>query len=135
MRYFTESLNLPERCAQCGTLIGPGRTGRKFCSAACKNRWHNQHRLPDKDREAKRVIRILSNNRTLLLRLLNMGVRNIDRLTLMNLGYNLNYFTSVHKAGNRLVYACLDVKYELSPTRMKKIELLRMGVEVMEEDV
>ncbi len=131
---LTEPLSQPERCVQCGTLIGLGRIGRKFCSVACKNKWHNQHRLPDKDREAKRVIRILNNNRELLLRLMNMNVHNIDRLTLMNLGYNLNYFTSVHRAGSRLVYACLDVKYELTPTRMKKIELLRMGVEVLEEN-
>lgn len=135
MPYVTDPFLRPVRCRQCGEIIDYGRSGRTFCCAACKNKWHNLHRLPDKDKDAKRIIRILNNNRELLLKLLDMRIHNVERLTLLNLGYNLNYFTSVHKAGNRLIYGCLDISYELTPTRMKKIRHLGVGVDSADDDV
>lgn len=123
--------NKQARCLQCGNLLTYGRVDRVFCSLTCKNRYHNRHRGPDRNKEIKKVFRILENNRDLLEKLLKMGLRNVDRLTLLHLGYNINYFTSLQKLRHRWVYTCLDIRYELTPTRVKNISFLWDGEEEM----
>ena len=48
-------------------------------------------------------------------------VRSLDRFTLMGLGFNLEYSTSYKKTGIHHEYACYDIRYELTPTKIKKI--------------
>lgn len=115
------------RCLQCGGALTNGRVDRRFCSIECKNRWHNRQRFPGKDREVQKVLRILTRNRDVLEKLLRMGISNIDRLTLAHLGYNFNYFTSFQKLRHRWVYTCLDIRYELTPTRVKNLAFLWEG--------
>ena len=112
-------------CPQCGKVVSYGRVDRRFCSITCKNRWHNRQRYPNRDNEVKKVLRILDHNRDILDKMLKMGLRNTDRLTLLHLGYNVNYFTSLHKLRHRWVYTCLDIGYELTPTRIKNVRVLR----------
>ena len=38
------------------------------------------------------------------------------------------YFTSLQKIRNRWVYSCLDIQYELTPTRIKNLRYLWEGV-------
>ena len=123
--------NKQARCLQCGNLLTYGRVDRVFSSLTSKNRYHNRHRGLDRNKEIKKVFRILENNRDLLEKLLKMGLRNVDRLTLLHLGYNINYFTSLQKLRHRWVYTCLDIRYELTPTRVKNISFLWDGEEEM----
>lgn len=115
------------RCPQCGKVVTYGRVDRRFCSVSCKNLWHNRQRYPNKDKEVKRVLRILDNNREVLDKLIKMDMRSVDRTTLLHLGYNTNYFTSLQKLRHRWVYTCLDIRYELTPTRIKHIAYLWEG--------
>ena len=131
----TDMLQLEEnskkeiRCPQCGKVVTYGRVDRRFCSLTCKNLWHNRQRYPNKEKEVKRVLRILDNNRDVLDKLIKMGMRSVDRITLSHLGYNPNYFTSLQKMRHRWVYTCLDIRYELTPTRIKNIAYLWEGAE------
>lgn len=111
-------------CAQCGAPLTVGRVDRRFCSMECKNRWHNSQRFPNREKEVKRVLRILENNRKVLDRLLKLDMHSVDRPTLLHLGFNLNYFTTFEKVSHRLVYSCLDIAYEVTPTRIKGIHPL-----------
>lgn len=113
-------------CPQCGKplMLTYGRVDRRFCSAACKNLWHNRHRYPSKEKEVKKVLRILFRNREVLDKLIRMDIHSMDRTTLLHLGYNPNYFTSLQKLRHRWVYTCLDIRYELTPTRIRNLSFL-----------
>ena len=131
MLYQDETIDQVTRCPQCGKVVAYGRVDRRFCSLACKNRWHNRLRYPSpgKEKEVKKVLRILYNNRDVLDKLMKLGLSSVDRLTLIHLGYNLNYFTSLQRVRHRWVYTCLDIRYELTPSRIKNLAFLWEGAE------
>ena len=127
MAYKIEDMEHPLNCLCCGDPIPYGRPDRKFCSTRCKNRWHNRRRYPSREIVEQRVIRILEQNHAILDRLLRLGIRSLDRMTLLNLGYNPNYVTSYRKTGVHHQYACFDIHYEQTPTRIKK--MVRTGLD------
>lgn len=116
-------------CPQCGRplTILRGRVDRRFCSMDCKNKWHNSQRYPRRDKEVQRIMRILCRNRDVLEKILKLGVRTVDLPTLQYLGFSMSYFTSLDKVRHRWVYTCLDMTYELTPTRIKNIRVLGEG--------
>ncbi|MBO6097046.1 MAG: hypothetical protein J6P56_07045 [Bacteroidales bacterium] len=124
-----EEVNNEARCPQCGKLLVYGRVDRRFCSVECKNLWHNRQRYPGREKEIKRVLRILDKNRDVLDKLLKMDVRSLDRVTLEHLGFNVNYFTSLRRTRNFWIYTCLDIRYELTPTRIRRLSYLREAVD------
>lgn len=115
------------RCPQCGKVLArAGRVDRRFCSTECKNHWHNRQRAAlSKEKEIRRVMRILEKNREVLAKLLRLEVSSVDLPTLLYMGFNLSYFTSLKKVRHRWVYTCLDIGYELTPTRIKNVRVLR----------
>ena len=131
MLHLEQEIDHVVRCPQCGEVLSSGRVDRRFCSVKCKNQWHNRQRFPNKEHEVKKVLRILDRNRDVLEKLLKLGIHSTDRLTVIHLGYNLNYFTSLQKLRHRWVYTCLDIRYELTPTRVKNISFLWDGEEEM----
>ena len=121
MAYKIEEMEHPVCCLACGKAIPSGRPDKKFCSAACKNRWHNRKKNQHRGVVEQRVLRILERNHSILDKLERLGVRSVDRLTLVGLGYNPEYVTSYRKSGIHHQYACFDIHYEQTPTRIKKI--------------
>lgn len=134
MSYLSDTDNASLQCLECGSPLGYGRLDRKFCCPSCKNRWHNERRHPGRDRVVARVMRILETNRDILARLVRMGIRELDRRTLLQLGFNPDYFTSFQWVGRRRqLYSCYDYTYELTPSRIKRISWL--SPEVLGEGV
>lgn len=127
MTYRIEEMSHPVYCRCCGRVIPYGRADKKFCSALCKNRYHNKRKNKDSRPAVKRVLRILGRNHAILDKLLKLDIRSLDRLTLLSLGFTPEYATSYKKAGIHHEYACFDIRYELTPTRIKKI--VRSAVE------
>jgi len=121
MGYKIEDMKHPVYCLYCGDEIPSGRPDRKFCCQACKNRWHNRKKYQHRGVVEQRVLRILERNHGILDKLLRVGVNSLDRLTLVGLGYNPEYVTSYRKSGVHHQYACFDIHYEQTPTRIKKI--------------
>lgn len=111
----------PCNCLFCGEPIPDGRPDKKFCSSVCKNRWHNRKNSSPRDKVQVRIIRILERNYDILERLVNLGIKQLDILILINMGFNINYGTSYRKSGIHDRYACFDISYELTPSRIKKI--------------
>ncbi len=107
-------------CLQCGRILDPalGRADRKFCSPACKNEYWNLQKNPRHKAFMKRILSILNRNYDILHRLLQMGVTSIDRITLAQLGFNLQYVTHYQRLGSRQFYGCFDIQFELTPTRI-----------------
>lgn len=114
-------------CINCGEPLPFGRPDRKFCSAGCKNRWHNRRKYPDMEMVERRIFRILTHNHEVLDKLLRLGLRSMDIITLANLGFNQDYSTAYKKVGKHDEYACFDIHYQLTPSRIKKI--VRIGLE------
>lgn len=121
-RYKTEE-KLP-RCLNCGAVLSrtPGRPDRKFCCRDCKNAYHNAHRKVTAEQYHSRINRVLENNYGILRHLIAMGVTSIDRRTLKDLHFNLEFSTSYCKVGNRHHYACFEIHYDVTPTRAINIE-------------
>jgi len=121
LKYIVEERK--QFCLQCGRPIDPGlgRQDRKFCSAACKNKYHNASR-PMLSRHYKtKVLRILDNNNAILKKLMSMGVKSMEIATMKQLQFNFDFATSYHKIGRRQLYSCFDVMYEITPTRVVNI--------------
>ena len=121
MAYKIEDMKHPVSCLNCGKEIPNGRPDRKFCGTVCKNRYHNRKKYQQREVVEQRVMRILERNHNILDKLLRLGVNSLDRLTLVGLGYSPDYVTSYRKSGIHHQYACFDIHYEQTPTRIKKI--------------
>jgi len=111
-------------CLECGDIIeyGHGRTDRKFCSAGCKNRWHNKRKAHSWRAYQHKVLRALEVNHTILDRLMRIGLTSIDRMSLSQMGFDFNYVTSFHKIGQRSVFCVFDITYEATPSRILHID-------------
>ena len=83
MDYLLQDINPPRRCLFCGELIPGGRSGKKFCSESCKNRYHNNRRYPRREEVKKKVIRSLERNHLILEKLVRLGISSLDRVTLV----------------------------------------------------
>jgi len=110
-------------CLECGDIIeyGHGRPDRKFCSAGCKNRWHNRRKAQSWRAYQHKVLKVLEENHDILDRLRRIGISSIDRMSLGQLGFDFNYVTSFHKIGQRSVYSVFDITYEATPSRILHI--------------
>ena len=127
MAYKIEDMEHPVYCLYCGNVLLSGRPDRKFCSVACKNHWHNRIKYLSAERVQRRVVYILNHNYSILDKLLRLGIRTLDRSTLVELGYHPEYVTSYRKSGPHNQFTCFDIRYELTSSRIKKI--VRIGLE------
>lgn len=127
MSYFLKYV-IQSQCLQCGKELPlSGRTDRKFCCADCKNQYHNrQRRYPLKDEMEWAVFQALKTNYTILNHLRKMGVRTIELATLSQLGYDTRYVTSFIRMGRRQIFTLFDLKFEMTPTKLKRLSSLRM---------
>ena len=118
-------------CLECGDIIeyGHGRTDRKFCSADCKNRWHNKRKARSWRAYQHKVLRTLEENHTILDRLMRIGLTSLDRMSLGQMGFDFNYVTSYHKIGQRSVFSVFDITYEATPSRILHISSRLCGPE------
>lgn len=132
MSYTSEKMPQAAYCLYCGREMPAGRPDRKFCCVTCKNRYHNRHKYPCREQVEQRIFRILERNHAILDKLLRLGIHSLDLMTLSQLGYNKDYVTSYRKQGIRNEYLCFDVRYELTPSRIKKI--VRIGPEDWDAD-
>ena len=95
-------MNQQKVCLECGEPI-IGRIDKKFCSDYCRNAYNNR-----KNRDANNMIRrinlILKKNRRILNEL-NQGEKTkVRKQTLVEKGFNFEYFTSIYVAKNGNIY-------------------------------
>lgn len=106
-----------ENCLECGDPIVYGRHDKKFCSAECKNRYHNR-----KSKSSKAAVRradtSLSRNYEILSLLLRQGVRDLPLADIVAMGFNISYITSFAQCGGVMVHYCYDISYRMTRTRI-----------------
>ena len=120
MEYSLEKTHRRE-CLECGTMIHYGRSDKKFCSDACKNKYHN--------RESKRflqvhskVIHILDKNYRILSHCLSKGLTAVDLGDIIQWGFNPDYVTGIRRTRMRLENRCYDIKDLRTDSRLFNIE-------------
>ena len=92
---MTDDLEPFAFCICCGKpLSAAGRLDRKFCDERCKNRYHNRIRYPKRESRQQEILHILDRNRSILARLVTLGIHSLDRRALQHLGYDTDYITS-----------------------------------------
>lgn len=107
-------------CLECGKII-LGRTDKKFCNLACKNKYNNQ-RLKEKKERRLNIIRKLSRNYEILESLLEEEQSFYYIEELIKLGFDIRYITEVRHLGSRnQIFLCFDIAYSLSGSRISKI--------------
>lgn len=109
-------------CLECGDPLPYGRADRKYCSPACKNRYHNREQHHWRGRFT-RVIGILQKNHDILLSLIRMGIRSIPKSELSQLGYRQDYMTSCRKEGKRMICRCFDIVFVEMENRLSNLSL------------
>ena len=114
----------PSVCLECGERIVFGRPDRKFCSCACKNRYHNRNKAPDKAQITRRILHTLDRNHDILEKLLTLGIDFMELPVLQQLGFKVQYVTSYQKSGAKNICSCFDIEYELTPSRIRRIHLI-----------
>ena len=97
-------------CKNCGSLL-TGRQGKKFCTSACKNDYHNTHL--DRDYSWKKhVVEVTRKNHRILYSFEQEGVLQIADSALRYAGFNEKGLTGVEmNPGGTLVIYCYE--YEL----------------------
>ena len=102
------------RCLECSDEFF-GRIDKKYCSDNCRSAYNNRMNS-DKTNFARRVNRILRQNRRILAQLNPDGKAKVHREILAEKGFKFRYFTNQYqtKSGN-IYHFCYDHGYlELS---------------------
>ena len=119
---YPEMASHETHCLECGDPIYYGRADRKFCCDVCKNSWHNRKKRMSWERYKQKTVQILEKNHEILSRLLSIQMTSIDKVDLVQMGYNFNYVTSYQKICHRDRYCCFDIRYDATDRRIFHIE-------------
>lgn len=124
------------QCQECGSEIEYGRVDKKFCCSDCKNKYYN--RIAKDNRAAKRrILSAIARNYDVLTQCIKCGVKSIDIVDAVAMGFVPGIVTSHHKRGNRDEYGCLDIKFNVSNSRLggiTKIENLSLSLQDEKEN-
>lgn len=101
---------MERQCLECGEAL-IGRSDKKFCSDQCRTHYNNRIKQ-DTNSLVKKIDHTLKKNRRILIQLNPTGKSKIHKKTLMELGFNFNYFTNTYrtKSGN-VYYFCYEHGY------------------------
>lgn len=111
-------------CLECGDEIKYGRSDRKFCCDACKNKWHNRQSHYSRLLRQK-VDSALEKNYIILEALSKTTLRNIPFFDMEQMGFARNVFTSYRKSRDREIYMCYDLQYSVSRGRVASISRVK----------
>jgi predicted nucleic acid-binding Zn ribbon protein len=101
---------MEKHCIECGEIIR-GRSDKKFCSDQCRTSFNNQLKQ-ETNGLVKKITYTLRKNRRILLELNPNGKTKIHRKTLLDLGFNFNYYTNMYKTKNgNTYYFCYEHGY------------------------
>ncbi len=116
-------------CLECGHKIKYGRTDKKFCCDKCRNRYNNAQIKVGRAYK-RRVMKALAANYDILDRLVKAGVSSMELFDLVNLGFVLEAVTSHRRVRHHDEYACFDIKYVLTPSRISGITKISLNLQI-----
>lgn len=111
-------------CLECGDKIKYGRTDKKFCCDDCRNRHYNG-KLKEARAYRRKVLSLLERNYELLDELLKKGIDSADFVNLVTLGFTPDAVTFYHRSRRHDEFACFDIKYKMSESRIYSISKIQ----------
>ena len=123
MDYKRWERNMPV-CLECGDKIRYGRIDKKFCCDDCRNRHYNS-KLKEGRAYRRKVLSLLQRNYELLEELLKTGVDSADFADLVTLGFTPDAVTFYHRSRRHDDFACFDIKYKMSESRIYSISKIQ----------
>lgn len=114
-------------CLECGHKIKYGRSDKKFCCETCRSRYNNSQVRAGRAYK-RRVMKSIAGNYDILDRLLRAGIKSVDLFELINLGFAVDTVTSHRKVRHHDEYACFDIKYIMTPTRISGITKISLNL-------
>lgn len=121
--YKVLDLEEDRHCLECGAPVY-GRTDKKFCTRACKSKWHGQLRSQQHSIYSQTVAG-LKGNYGILEHLFKLGLSNCSMKDLTDMGFRPDCVTHrVQKKGKHLEYRCFDFIYNLSENKLFNLRRL-----------
>lgn len=124
------------RCLHCGEQIKYGRTDKKYCCDECRNQHHNEQTKSGRAVRRK-ILAQISGNYEILDRVLKAGMDSVDMFDLVVMGFVPGIVTSYRRVGRHDVFACFDIKYIMTTTRIysiSKLENVSLNLQAAEEN-
>ncbi len=110
----------PARCLQCGEEISYGRSDKKFCCEACKNRYHNR-KMNALRAFRSRVTGKLEKNHEVLEAILCSGQDGMELMQAESLGFSPSFVTSFKKVRSKIELGCYDILYRMSEDKISSV--------------
>lgn len=129
MDYKRKKKNEKSHCLECGGHLDYGRADRKFCSDQCRYKFNNEQ-LKDSRAYKRRLMNTLTNNYSILDKLLKADVASIDLVEAMNLGFVPGIVTSYHKVRGHDEFSCFDIKFIMTSSRIFGITKISLNLQV-----
>ena len=129
-------LKKPKVCLECGDEIIYGRSDKKFCCTSCKNKYNYFNSLRA-ERYRQKILAALNRNYQILDRIMTAGADSIDLEDAICMGFDPYIVTSHRKTRSREEYSCFDIKYIMTPTRIKglsKYQYLSLNLQAEQND-
>lgn len=115
------------RCLECGKEIQYGRVDKKFCGSNCKNMYNNRMKK-HLECNRSRIMRSLEINYRILYALYRSNVKSITIPEITSMGFALSIMTSHTRVGRYEEYACYDISYQISVTKVFNIRRLSLNL-------
>lgn len=118
-------MNLSQNnCLKCGKSVS-GRSDKKFCDRYCRNTFNNQTKNAE-ELSISFINGTIRKNRRILKTLSPEGKAIVRKDILEHLGFDFNYFSSLHKTKAGLYYLNYDYGYRaLIDNGKKKIQIIQ----------
>ncbi len=101
---------IKKECEECGEKL-LGRSDKRFCSDACRNA-HNNRLNSDVNNFMRNINNVLRKNRRILSELCKEEKNKAMRDTLLQEGFDFNYFTHIYTTQKGTVYYyCYEYGY------------------------
>lgn len=113
-------------CLECGSPMN-GRKDKKFCSDACRSRFHN--RIHNGSRSIiRRTLSAMDRNHGILDRMLALGCQSADMDNLISAGFRPEYITGLRKSrAGHMECRCFDIKYCITERKIFNISKIDLS--------
>ena len=96
-------MKISSDCLSCGKLL-VGRSDKKFCDPYCKSSYHYKKSIQEEPRFYNKVDNQLKQNRRILKSFNKAGKATVRAETIIESGFNPNFFTHFWKNNKRDIY-------------------------------
>jgi hypothetical protein len=124
---YKESKRNVAVCLECGDRINYGRTDKKFCCHDCRQKYNNQQ-VKSGRAYRRRMMAALARNYSILDGLLKSGVKSVDIVDVVSMGFVPGVVTSYHKIRRHDEYSCFDIKYIMTSSRICSITKISLNL-------